>query len=107
MKYTFEIDSATKCLGNVEIDLSESEVQIIKNMIRENGQFNLSDLEDYDYKLFEKILDASNDVAEDAIKQIHKEFAESIGEEFDDDNFEVDWQNEYVDVLCPAEFYDD
>lgn len=104
MKYTFEIVSATQGLGSVDIELNDREVQIIKEMIKDVGEFNLADLEQYDTKLFNKILDAGNNVAEDAIKQTHKEFAESCGEEFDEDNFEVDWQNEYVDILCPEDF---
>ena len=106
MKYTFEIVSTTKSLGYVDIDLNDNDVQTIKDVIKENGEFILADLESNDSKLFNKILDASNKVAEEAIKQIHKEFAESCEEEFDEDNFVVDWQNEYVDVLCPDEFYE-
>lgn len=105
MDYSFEIMSATQGLGSVDIDLNDSEVQIIKDMIKNNGEFNLADLECHDKKLFYKILNASNNVAEEAIKQIHKEYAQSCGEESDENNFQVDWQNEFVDIICPEEFY--
>lgn len=105
MEYPFEIVSATQSLGCVDIDLNDREVQIIKDMIKNNGEFNLADLECCDKELFYKILNAGNNAAEEAIKQIHKEFAKSCGEEFDENNFQVDCQNEYVDIICPEEFY--
>lgn len=106
MNYSFEIVSSTRSLGSVDIDLNDSEVRLIKGIIEENGEFNLADVEFHDSKLFNKILDAGNKVAEEAIKQTYKEYAESCGEEFDEENFEVDWQNEYVDIQCPGVFYE-
>ena len=107
MRYTFDITTGRRGLGSVDIDLTDEEVKTIKEMIAETGEFILDELEDYDSRLFDKILDASNDAAEVAIKNIFKEQAEANGEEFDEENFEVDWQNENVYIDCPEEWLEE
>lgn len=105
MVYSFDIFSGRRGLGSADIELNDREVQTIKNMIKETGDFTLGDLEEYDADLFEKILDITNSVAEMEIRQIFKEEAEACGEPFDEENFEVDWQNENIDIACPEEFF--
>ena len=84
-----------------EIDLSEEEVSSLKTYEENEGTECFSALESFDSRLFYKILDACNEAFEIAAKDDARKWAKECEEEFDEENFEVDWVNMDIEVYLP------